>query len=64
MPPTSAHPKNYATVKMQAYGPILTWTSVSPDGPTEEAFTRLGWTSETEMNGTSSTYGQLYATKL
>ncbi len=59
MTQTSAAPESYATVEMKPHGPVLTWNS-----GTVETFTRLNWTSETEMNGDSSRYSPLFARKM
>ncbi|MEJ1157712.1 T6SS effector amidase Tae4 family protein [Prosthecomicrobium sp. N25] len=43
----------------------IVWNKLEPGEPaTEEDFTRVGWTSTTEMNGTSNKYSPLFARKL
>ena len=64
MPPMLASPKNYATVEMNAHGPTLSWTQVDNNPSTVETFTRLDWTSCTDMNGVSNNFGPLYAKKI
>jgi hypothetical protein len=61
MLPEAAMPQNYATVKMAAGGPILTWRAVGQLQSTVETFTRLP---NGTMRGTSNQYGPLTATKM
>jgi hypothetical protein len=56
---------NQGRVQMGEHGPKVTWEPVGHLPATVEEFTRLGWTSETEMNGTSNNnYAQLFARKM
>jgi hypothetical protein len=43
----------------------ITWSKMEAGEPaTVENFTRVGWTSTTEMNGDSNKYSPLYARKM
>src|SRR5262245_43478980 len=55
---------NQGRVQMVEHGPKITWKPVGSLQATVETFTRLSWTSETEMNGTSNNYGPLFARKM
>ena len=46
------------------YNYKIYWNAFDGAEGTKEDFTRLNWTSETEMNGTSNKYSPLYAWKL
>ena len=41
----------------------VVWQQLGPPPATEETFTRLGWTSTTEMNADSNKYSPIYARK-
>jgi hypothetical protein len=55
---------NQGRVQMVEHGPQITWKPVGNLQATVESFTRVGLTSETEMNGTSNNYGSLFARKM
>jgi len=56
---------NQGKVTMAEHGPSILWTPTERGGEaTKEDFTRLNWTSTTEMNGRSSKYAQLFARKM
>lgn len=50
-----------AVMDESVHGPVVTWAKVGKVTATVEKFTRLKWTSETDMNGRSNNYGELYA---
>jgi hypothetical protein len=51
-----------AVMDEAVHGPVVTWAKVAGvAGSTVEKYTRLNWSSETDMNGRSNNYGQLYA---
>jgi hypothetical protein len=54
---------NQGRVTMTAHGLKIVWNPAD-GGQTIEDFTRLGWTSETDMNGASNRYAPLYARKI
>ncbi len=55
---------NQGRVQMLEHGPRVTWNPVRNLPATIETYTRVGWTSETEMNGDSNNYSPLFARKL
>lgn len=61
-PPVS--PANSGTVTLNEHGVDIRWRPLPRSIPTIEKFTRMGWTSTTEMFGTSNKYGGLSATKI
>src|SRR5262249_24579 len=54
---------NQGKVTMTDHGLKIVWNPAD-GGQTMETVTRLGWSSETEMNGESDRYAQLFARKL
>lgn len=54
---------NYGNVTIIDHGLEILWNPVG-GGQTKETFTRVGWTSETEMNGDSTRYAKLFARKM
>jgi hypothetical protein len=68
--PPALWPLNEGTVTMTDHGLVILWTAgVDPvtrvaTPATKETFTRVGWTSEREMNGESNLYGPLFARKM
>jgi hypothetical protein len=61
-PPVNS-PMNEGTVTMTEHGLVIDWNPAD-GGATKETFTRVGWTSETEMNGVSNRYAPLFAKKM
>ncbi|HEV7323721.1 MAG TPA: T6SS effector amidase Tae4 family protein [Bosea sp. (in: a-proteobacteria)] len=61
--PAPKAPTNVGKAVMDdtVHGPIISWAKVGKTPATVEKFTRLNWTSETDMNGRSNNYGELYA---
>jgi hypothetical protein len=55
---------NQGQVTMASHGLSIIWNSTGRGPPTRETFTRLGWTSTTEMNGESNKYALMYAKKM
>jgi hypothetical protein len=56
---------NSGTVTMTEHGLKIVWKQLkSAAKPTEEEFTRMNWSSETEMFGTSNNYSPLGAKKM
>jgi hypothetical protein len=55
---------NQGQVEMLDHGPRITWNRVGSLPATVETFTRMNWSSETEMHGTSNNYSPLSARKL
>jgi hypothetical protein len=55
---------NQGRVQMLEHGPKITWNPVRNLPATVETFTRVGWTSESEINGSSNNYAPLLARKL
>ena len=56
---------NHGTVTATEHGVTVRWRPLpGAETGTREDFTRVGWTSETQMNGVSSKYGPLFANKL
>jgi len=63
VPPTTIG--NQGTVSSIANGVSVLWKPTEPGGvSTKEDFTRVGWTSTTEMNGRSNKYAPLFARKM
>jgi hypothetical protein len=62
--PPPKHAGNRGTVRMTDHGLDILWNVIAPGGPTIEKFTRMGWSSTTEMFGTSNKYGGLSARKI
>lgn len=58
------HIGNQGRVQMLEHGPRITWNPKGDLEATVETYTRLGWTSETEMNGDSNNYSPLFARKM
>jgi hypothetical protein len=60
--PPLKSPLNEGTVTVSATPPhvVIDWNPAD-GGATQEKFTRLNWTSESEMNGTSNRYAPLFA---
>jgi len=58
-------PLNEGTVTISATPPhvVIEWNPAD-GGATTESFTRVGWSSESEMNGVSNRYSPLFARKL
>lgn len=58
-------PLNEGTVTISATPPhvVIDWNPAD-DGATKESFTRVGWTSESAMNGVSNRYSPLFAKKM
>jgi hypothetical protein len=56
-------PMNEGKVTMTEHGLVIDWNPAD-GGATKETFTRLGWTSEREMNGVSNRYAPLFARKM
>ena len=54
---------NQGRLQMLEHGPRVTWNPLRNLQATVETFTRVGWSSETEMNGTSNNYSPLFARK-
>jgi len=54
---------NGGTVTMTTHGLVIEWNPAD-GGATTETFTRAGWTSQVEMNGTSNRYSPLVAKKM
>jgi len=56
---------NSGTVTMTEHGLSIVWKELKPgETPTKEDFTRMNWTSETDMFGTSNKYSPLGAKKM
>jgi hypothetical protein len=56
---------NQGRVTLTPHGLSILWRPTEPGGvATKEDFTRLNWTSTTEMNGESNKYAQLFARKM
>jgi len=55
---------NQGHVQMLEHGPRVTWNPQKGLEATVETYTRVGWSSETEMNGTSNNYSPLFARKM
>ena len=63
--PAPRHPGNTGTVTMTEHGLDIRWRPLpGASVPTIEKFTRMGWSSTTEMFGSSNKYGGLSAKKL
>ena len=60
-PKTVGNQGQYAVLE---HGPHIVWRELGGQSSTEETFTRLNWTSETEMNGVSNKYSPLFARKI
>jgi len=55
---------NHGKVRTLEHGFKITWKENGPPPPTEETFTRVGWSSTSEMNGVSNKYSPLFARKM
>ncbi len=56
---------NHGQVTLIPNGLRIEWRPTEPGGePTKEDFTRVDWTSTTEMNGVSNKYSPLFARKM
>jgi Type VI secretion system (T6SS), amidase effector protein 4 len=61
--PPQKSPLNEGTVTMTEHGLVIDWNPAD-GGATKETFTRVGWSSQTEMNGVSNRYAPLFAKKM
>lgn len=61
--PPPSNPANGGRVDLLPHGAKVTWRPTG-GATTVEEFTRLGWTSETDMNGVSNRFAPLYARKI
>src|SRR5262245_48931159 len=61
--PPAKSPLNEGTVTMTEHGLVIDWNPAD-GGATRETFTRVDWTSQTEMNGESNRYAPLFARKM
>ena len=55
---------NQGQYALLAHGLHIVWRERGTAPATEDTFTRLDWTSETEMNGVSNKYSPLFARKM
>lgn len=55
---------NQGAVEVTDHGLKITWKENGPPPATEEIFTRVNWSSTTEMNGVSNKYSPLFAHKM
>jgi hypothetical protein len=55
---------NQGTVTLTEHGLKILWKEHGPPPPTEETFTRVDWSSTSEMNGVSNKYSPLFARKM
>ena len=54
---------NQGQFSMTEHGLNIVWNPAN-GGQTRETFTRVGWTSQREMNGVSNRYAPLFAKKI
>jgi hypothetical protein len=65
VPPKAVHNRGVCVKDESVHGFKVTWSPIAGETiKTEERFTPLGWTSQTEMNATSNKYGPLFARKM
>jgi Type VI secretion system (T6SS), amidase effector protein 4 len=65
VPPKAVHNRGVCIKDESVHGFKVTWNLIGGETiKTEERFTPLGWTSQTEMNATSNKYGPLFARKM